>query len=188
MQDMLGKVPNKANTPKKVLIRVSVVLGVMLLVSALVLAKWAYNDLRNGLDWEIPQEIIDKIDFSKLTDNIDEMLADGFTDTSSDDESRQTRNSYSMMYLDEGTYIAPMINVLWESETDGSLSKTSWLARTSINYLDSFCRKEDKFIQIAYIGKGNGKIWVSWCTPTLFDGRQLVVDCLNDFCDKYCAE
>ena len=64
---MIGKVPNKANAPKKVLIRVIIVL----LVWAVLLAFNLFNKLSDeGLRWTIPREVQDKVDFDKLEDNM----------------------------------------------------------------------------------------------------------------------
>ena len=83
MQDMLGKVPNKANTPKKLIMRVSIVL----LVFALLISLWAYSKLvRGGWAWSVPQELVDRLDFDKLTGSFEDMIADGFVDVSGESD------------------------------------------------------------------------------------------------------
>ena len=67
---------NRATAIRKVIIRATVVL----LVICIVMAIWAYRKLCTGWDWSLPQEIIDKFDFCKLTNSVGAMIEDGFMD------------------------------------------------------------------------------------------------------------
>lgn len=188
MQDMLGKVPNKANTPKKVIMRVSIVL----LVFALLISLWAYSKLvRGGWAWSVPQELVDRLDFDKLTGSFEDMIADGFVDVSGEsDLPVDERNSFFVGCVDRSQFATPFVQVLWPRSDADSQSEVICRAKTELQInLEGFDFADgNHFYQEVYIKKGSCIMEITWYTPDLFGGRQLVTDYLSDFCDRYCAE
>lgn len=166
MQDMLGKVPNKANTLWKVIMRVSVVL----LVFALLISLWAYSKLvRGGWAWSVPQELVDSLDFDKLTGSFEDMIADGFVDRSIESELPfDERSSFFVGYADRSQFATPFVQVLWSRNGANLQSEAICLAKTElqINLEDFDFADGNHFYQEVYIKKGSCIMEISWYTPT----------------------
>ena len=173
---MIGKVPNKANAPKKVLIRVIIVL----LVWAALLAFNLFNKLSDeGLRWTIPREVQDKVDFDKLEDNIDKLRADGYWDGWGERELCFTENP------GEEWSTEPFITVQWYTDAEGE--------RVSIAYAHSqfhswpWPSSGYRFAHSLVISSGDASLTMRLQSPHYFSGRQKLVESLDEFCDKYCS-
>lgn len=180
---MIGKVPNKANNPKKVLIRI----GIVLLVCAVILAVNQFIKLADkGLHWEISQEVLDKVDFDKLTDNIDKLMADGYRKRGWGEGERRLIESPNNDWS-----VAPGITVEWYTDEEGAhtpmtgaysqFHKWPWLS--SYNNESGY-----RFSHALVVMSEDAVIMMYLCSPHYFSGRQQLVECLDDFCDKYCVE
>lgn len=173
---MIGKVPNKANAPKKVLIRVIIVL----LAWAVMLALNLFGRLAGeGLKWRIPQDVQDKVDFDRLEDNIDKLRADGYWDGRAEGELYFTED------LDDEWSTEPFITLKWYTDAEGS--------RVSIAYAHSRLQSWPwpwsgyRFTHSLVISSGDASLTMHLKSPHYFSGRQKLVESLDEFCDRYCS-
>lgn len=95
-----------------------------------------------------------------------------------------------MGYADRSQFATPFVQVLWSRNGANLQSEAICLAKTElqINLEDFDFADGNHFYQEVYIKKGSCIMEISWYTPDLFGGRQLVTDYLRDFCDRYCAD
>ena len=177
---MLGKVPNKANSPKRTAIRV----GVVLIVVCALMALSSYHKLTtDGGRWSPPREVLDRVDFEQITRHFDDMMADGFIDMS-----HNAHLAYWLSKSDDG-YAAPYIEVYW---VDGAKLEDRVTCRASTRLVRDAERigesRGNRFRQDLLLENCAARIEIRCYTPDLFGGRQLVTDYLSDFCDRYCAD
>lgn len=176
---MIGKVPSKANTHKKVLLRVIIVL----LAWAMMLALGRLAD--QGLRWAIPQEVQDKVDFDKLEDNIDKLQADGYIKRGWGEGERRFLESPNKDWS-----TAPGINIEWYTDEQGEQTPLAyaysqfhlWPWASSYNNDNGY-----HFSHAMYIRSEDAVMAINFCSPHYFSGRRQLIECLDEFCDKYCS-
>ena len=179
---MIGKVPNKANTPKKVLIRVIIVL----LACAVLLAFGRFKRLADeGLIWAIPQEVQDKVDFDKLEDNIDKLQADGYRKRGWGEGERCFVEGPNKDWS-----AAPGINIEWYTDEQGEHTPLvqAYSQFHLRPWLSSYNNKSGyHFSHAMYIRSEDAVMAINFCSPHYFSGRRQLIEWLDEFCDKYCS-
>lgn len=151
-----------------------------------------YTMGNNGWRWNLPRELLVKIDFDKIGENIDDMLADGYTNVRSGN-SRDGEPSYYVLGRADDENATPMIYVYWtNAKTDNAeMNDIQYDAHTIfVLNMDSTVGNKDqyRFKQEITIRNGRNRIWMIYYTKNFCAGRQQVIDYLSQFCDCYCID
>lgn len=166
-------------------------IGIVIVCIVAVLAIF-YTLSNSGWEWSLPQALVDKVDFYKIRENIDQLIADGYTNISSRD-SEQDEPSYYILGRADNENATPMIYVYVENGNNGSVAKNTiqYDAHTMFVWnLDSAVGNKDRyrFKQEITIRCDQNRIWMIYYTKNLFSGHQQVIDYLLQFCEYYCPD
>lgn len=167
-----------------------IILGIVLVIAG---ACIGYKVMRGYWKWSVPRSLLERIDFDRLIENTDAMLADGYEDAT--EWSGRNPAIYTVLIKK----VSPNINVgvflikdayyseLWSGiRCEGG----TWYHQTQKMY-----QSGDSFIQIDVppymswvdVHSDMGHIDINIDAEHPLDGRRWTIDFLNDFCDRYCA-
>lgn len=150
-----------------------------------------YTMSNKGWGWRLPQALLDKIDFDKISENVDQLIVDGYTSVASGDSKDDEPTYYVLGKADDGNAM-PMIYVYLENDDgDAATDTIEYDAHTMFVWnLDSAVGNRDqyRFKQEITIRNGQNRIWMVYYTQNLFSGRQQAIDYLSQFCDHYCPD
>ena len=150
-----------------------------------------YTMSNKGWGWRLPQALLDKIDFDQISENVDQLIVDGYTSVASGDSKDDEPTYYVLGKADDGNAM-PMIYVYLENDDDDAETDTiEYDAHTMFVWnLDSAVGNRDqyRFKQEITIRNGQNRIWMVYYTQNLFSGRQQAIDYLSQFCDHYCPD
>lgn len=158
-------------------------IGILCVVGALITF---YTLSHRGWAWTLPQSLLDRFDIEQLTENVDQMVADGYVDLSGSD-------IYHLGRADNES-ATPMIHIIWKKERDSAsaLNKPVYKAYTrfitdmryAVGNTEGY--RFDQDVRIWF--DQDTTLWIVYYTKDLFGGRQQVIDYLTQFCDSYCPE
>lgn len=150
-----------------------------------------YTMSNKGWGWRLPQDLLDKIDFDQISENVDQLIVDGYTSVASGDSKDDEPTYYVLGKADDGNAM-PMIYVYLENDDgDAATDTIEYDAHTMFVWnLDSAVGNRDqyRFKQEITIRNGQNRIWMVYYTQNLFSGRQQAIDYLSQFCDHYCPD
>ena len=150
-----------------------------------------YTMSNKGWGWRLPQALLDKIDFDQISENVDQLIVDGYTSVASGDSKDDEPTYYVLGKADDGNAM-PMIYVYLENDDgDAATDTIEYDAHTMFVWnLDSAVGNRDqyRFKQEITIRSGQNRIWMVYYTQNLFSGRQQAIDYLSQFCDHYCPD
>ncbi len=150
-----------------------------------------YTMSNKGWGWRLPQALLDKIDFDQISENVDQLIVDGYTSVASGDSKDDEPTYYVLGKADDGNAM-PMIYVYLENDDgDAATDTIEYDAHTMFVWnLDSAVGNRDqyRFKQEITIRNGQNRIWMVYYTQNLFSGRQQAIDYLSQFCDHYCPD
>lgn len=150
-----------------------------------------YTMSNKGWGWRLPQALLDKIDFDQISENVDQLIVDGYTIVASGDSKDDEPTYYVLGKADDGNAM-PMIYVYLENDDgDAATDTIEYDAHTMFVWnLDSAVGNRDqyRFKQEITIRNGQNRIWMVYYTQNLFSGRQQAIDYLSQFCDHYCPD
>ena len=150
-----------------------------------------YTMSNKGWGWRLPQALLDKIDFDQISENVDQLIVDGYTSVASGDSKDDEPTYYVLGKADDGNAM-PMIYVYLENDDgDAATDTIEYDAHTMFVWnLDSAVGNRDqyRFKQEITIRNGQNRIWMVYYTQNLFSGRQQAIDYLSQFCDRYCPD
>lgn len=150
-----------------------------------------YTMSNKGWGWRLPQALLDKIDFDQISENVDQLIVDGYTSVASGDSKDDEPTYYVLGKTDDGNAM-PMIYVYLENDDgDAATDTIEYDAHTMFVWnLDSAVGNRDqyRFKQEITIRNGQNRIWMVYYTQNLFSGRQQAIDYLSQFCDHYCPD
>ena len=150
-----------------------------------------YTMSNKGWGWRLPQALLDKIDFDQISENVDQLIVDGYTSVASGDSKDDEPTYYVLGKADDGNAM-PMIYVYLENDDgDAATDTIEYDAHTMFVWnLDSAVGNRDqyRFKQEITIRNGQNRIWMVYYTQNLFSGRQQAIDSLSQFCDHYCPD
>ena len=150
-----------------------------------------YTMSNKGWGWRLPQALLDKIDFDQISENVDQLIVDGYTSVASGDSKDDEPMYYVLGKADDGNAM-PMIYVYLENDDgDAATDTIEYDAHTMFVWnLDSAVGNRDqyRFKQEITIRNGQNRIWMVYYTQNLFSGRQQAIDYLSQFCDHYCPD
>lgn len=161
-------------------------IGILCVVAALM----AFYTLANrGWNWDLPQSLLSRIDLKQLTENIDQLEADGYACLNG---MHTEESSYYWFGRADDENATPMFHVWWakDLEDEAGLGVVGYKAKTRFIWdLDYSVGNKDRyrFNQEIVIWLDGGTIWITYYTKNLFDGRQQAIDYLSQFCDRYCT-
>ena len=150
-----------------------------------------YTMSNKGWGWRLPQALLDKIDFDQISENVNQLIVDGYTSVASGDSKDDEPTYYVLGKADDGNAM-PMIYVYLENDDgDAATDTIEYDAHTMFVWnLDSAVGNRDqyRFKQEITIRNGQNRIWMVYYTQNLFSGRQQAIDYLSQFCDHYCPD
>lgn len=150
-----------------------------------------YTMSNKGWGWRLPQALLDKIDFDQISENVDQLIVDGYTSVASGDSKDDEPTYYVLGKADDGNAM-PMIYVYLENDDgDAATDTIEYDAHTMFVWnLDSAVGNRDqyRFKQEITIRNGQNRIWMVYYTQNLFSGRQQAIDYISQFCDHYCPD
>ena len=150
-----------------------------------------YTMSNKGWGWRLPQALLDKIDFDQISENVDQLIVDGYTSVASGDSKDDEPTYYVLGKADDGNAM-PMIYVYLENDDgDAATDTIEYDAHTMFVWnLDSAVGNRDqyRFKQEITIRSGQNRIWMVYYTQNLFSDRQQAIDYLSQFCDHYCPD
>ena len=141
-----------------------------------------------GWSWQLPEDVVARFNFERLSENTERLQADGYGDLLSPD------SGYPYYYYIgiHNEYTNPVVFITWYP--DVPTRKVSATAVTKARWgkellLDGQKELGYHFVQKVEIWDNNGSyIVIEYFTKTPIGGRQEVIDFLNEFCDNYCSE
>ena len=162
-----------------------IILGIVLVIAG---ACIGYKVMRGYWKWSVPRSLLERIDFDRLIENTDAMLADGYEDIT---ESRgmdpaiytvlykrkenAEQSSVRLTMVKDPYYSEPWIGIWCEGST------------SYIPYPDLRSKPDLLYSNCVSIDSDMGRISLMFNTKHPLDGRRQAIDFLNDLCDKYCA-
>lgn len=142
-----------------------------------------------GWSWQLPEDVVARFNFERLTENTERLQADGYGEISSPDSDEYSQYLY-LGVLNEHTN--PVVVIMWYP--DVPTPKVSATAVTRAQWgkellPDGLVKLGYHFVQKVEIWDNNGSyIVIEYFTKTPIGGRQEVIDFLNEFCDNYCSK
>ena len=145
--------------------------------------------LKNGIKWSIPEELIGRFDFDQMNEMIDQMRVDGYNDLSN---RNGEQSKYYLLVKADGDSATPLIYLEWERNWDNSKIRSLHSCEVKTTYAGNMNGAAGnkygyRYCQEVNITFDRGNIWMIYYTKHLFKDRQLVIDYLDDFCDRYCS-
>lgn len=152
-----------------------IIIGIVLAILAV---RAHYVVMRGNWNWHIPDALLQRINFDRLIENADAMLADGYEDRS--DQWTKDSNTYAV--FSKG--VEPN-TVVWLYLIKDVYSSEPW---SGIRGEGATLYEKDthSYNHLVRIHSDMGRLWLILNTEHPLDGCRQAVDFLNDFCERYC--
>ena len=167
-----------------------IILGIVLVIAG---ACIGYKVMRGYWKWSVPRSLLERIDFDRLIENTDAMLADGYEDTI--EWHKRDPAIYAMLRKEVSPNIVVEVFLIKDAYYSELWSGIRCGGSTWHHPGQTVCQSGDSIIQIEEPPYGSlvvvhsdmGRIYISIGAEHPLDGRRWTIDFLNDFCDRYCT-
>ena len=167
-----------------------IILGIVLVIAG---ACIGYKVMRGYWKWSVPRSLLERIDFDRLIENTDAMLADGYEDAT--EWSRRNPAIYTVLIKKVSPNIDVAVFLIKDAYYSELWSGIRCEGSTWYQQGQTMRRSGDSLIQIdrppymnsVDVHSDMGHIDINIDAEHPLDGRRWTIDFLNDFCDRYCA-
>ena len=163
-----------------------IIIGIVLAILAV---RAHYVVMRGYWYWSVPDSLLARVNFDRLIESTDAMLADDYEDVTE----YHTKDPSICTVLIRQEEDAEQLRVVLTMIKDAYYSElwSGILCKGSTRYNPNYSSQKNEFGLLYHhfveVHSDMGQIYMSFDTKHPLDGRRRTIDFLNDLCDKYCA-